>query len=147
MDTFICCTITCSLHTLQERKVFRFIFNPTRLLPDREEREVELRTCHLLGGVLVPVFQPGESPDPHHHQAVSSLEGDARRFRRYLHLHAEPRLHHLNARLVARVEAGGHAPGDGFLCLLHRKLLLTNGAIRGKHAGSDPETEVCCFHI
>ena len=118
------------------------------LLRDREECEGKLRAHHFFRCVLVPVFQPGESADPHHQSPFAALHHHARRFRWDFHRDAEPGLHHIDARLMAGVETADHAARDELLCLFHRKGLLTDGAVGGEHRGGDTETELCfCIHM
>ncbi len=79
-------------------------------LLDGVEAEAELRRRDLLGRVLVPALEPGESGDPHDEQAVALLEGDDRGLLRDRHVDAEP---------LPRSTPSSGLGGDPELCRRH----------------------------
>lgn len=112
------------------------------VLGDGEQGERELRALHLLRGVLVSALEARQAADAHHHEAVAALELDARGLRGDLHADLEARLHHVDRRLVRRVQAGHHALRDDPLGRLDAQLALRDRAVGGEHRGGDAEAEV-----
>ena len=90
--------VSLAMTPLQSRpmEVFEVHSQPHELLRDRKQGEAELRTCHLLRSVLVPVLQPGESTDSHHQRPLAVLHHHARRFRWDFHRDAETGSHHVD---------------------------------------------------
>lgn len=117
------------------------------LLRDREQCEVELSAVHLCLGVLMPAFQPGESTDTHYHQPITSHQCHRRRLGRDLDRDPESALHHIDASLVAGVQAGHNALADHCLCLIDGELALSDRAGGGEHTGGDAETKIGCHII
>ena len=113
-----------------------------RVLRDRKQGEGELRTRYFLLRVLVPSFKARQSADPHHHETVSDGKGHRRCLRWDFHRDTEAAHHHIDGRLVARVQAGHHTRINDLLRLVNAKLALSDDAVAWEHAGGDTESEV-----
>ncbi|PJA89712.1 MAG: hypothetical protein CO137_02775 [Candidatus Magasanikbacteria bacterium CG_4_9_14_3_um_filter_32_9] len=114
---------------------------------DGEQGERELRALHLLRGVLVPALEARQAADTHHHEAVAVFKFHARGLGRNGHLDPEPGLHHVDAGLVAGVEAGLDSLGDDRLRLLGRNRSLRNLTFHREHRGRHAEPEISLHNL
>ena len=115
-------------------------------LGDRPEAEVELRPGDLGVGVLVPALEARQTVDAHDQEPIAVLEGHGRRLGGDGHLDSEALRHHVDGRLVRRVEARLDTLGDDRLRLLRGQPLLRDRAVAGEHRGSHAEAEKGLVH-